>query len=132
MTINEFQRITTASMPDSMNDIELWDASIDRLKENAEEASTLFERTMGAETTEKFAMWRREAGKILAFMLVDLTQLARALGCSLEDLAMQNVLDLIRQKKEDAQAVGGMRCGGKVLELARERVAEIERGADSE
>lgn len=132
MTINEFQRITTASMPDGMNDVEMWNASIDMLKENAEEASTLFERAMGAATTEQYALWRREVAKTLAFMLVDLTQLARALGCSLEDLAMQNVLDLIRQKKEDAQMTGGMGAGGKVLKLAREIVAEIERGADSE
>lgn len=98
MTLNDFHRLTMASLGESTT-IEHVRAGIRALCDHVDEAKDAEAKMEAAETPRAYMEERERLTQTMGFLLVDITEICEGLNELLEDVAMENLCELVRIRK---------------------------------
>lgn len=120
MTLNDFQRLTIASMGESPM-IEHVRAGVRALCDHVDEAKDAVAKMEKADTPKVYVDERERLTQTMGFLLVDIAEICEGLNELLEDVAMENLRELVRIRKmadEDAREEMEEKCKKSVLSRA--------------
>ena len=98
MTLNDFQRLTIASMG-AANMIEHVRAGVLALGDHVDEAKDAARVMEKAETSSTYVDARERLVHMLGFVLVDVAEICEGLDVLMADVAMENLCELVRIRK---------------------------------
>lgn len=98
MTLNDFQCLTVASLGESTM-IEHVRAGVRALCDHVDEAKDAVAKMEKADTPKVYVDERERLTQTMGFLLVDIAEICEGLNELLEDVAMENLRELVRIRK---------------------------------
>lgn len=98
MTLNDFQCLTMASLGESPM-IEHVRAGVRALCDHVDEAKDAVAKMEKADTPKVYVDERERLTQTMGFLLVDIAEICEGLNELLEDVAMENLRELVRIRK---------------------------------
>ena len=98
MTLNDFQCLTVASLGESTN-TEHVRAGVRALCDHVDEAKDAAAKMGKADTPKVYVEERERLTQTMGFLLVDIAEICEGMSELLEDVAMENLRELVRIRK---------------------------------
>lgn len=99
MRMNDFARMTLSTLP-LVKDKERLESGAMFLNDHAEDVAALYARMDSANETTEYIKAREDLRKALGFILVDVVQMCAGLGVLLEEVAVENLCDCMRDRRK--------------------------------
>ena len=117
MRMNDFARMTLSTLP-LMKDKERMESGAMFLNDHAEEVAALYAKLDAANESTEYIKAREDLRKALGFVLVDVVQMCAGLGVLLDEVAVENLCDCMRERRKvTEQALEMMReVKGRVIQ----------------
>lgn len=98
MRMNDFARMTLSTLP-VMKDKERLESGAMFINDHAEEVAALYARMDQAGEAKEYIKAREDLRKALGFVLVDVVQMCAGLGVLMDEVAVENLCDCMRDRR---------------------------------